>query len=126
MHIGIWGQRHLRYLKENKRVFLSGLQISGKLNRYLADIDRQAQDMFEQLVKQMAAADGVTEQLKADNPMEWINKMNNIRNRGSEIVNTKIIFKQAAAAIDFTNIRFHLTIFKRYGCNICNEDSKSN
>ncbi len=101
------------------------MQISGKLNRYLADIDRQAQDMFEQLVKQMAAADGVTEQLKADNPMEWINKMNNIRNRGSEIVNTKIIFKQAAAAIDFTNIRFHLTIFKRYGCNICNEDSKS-
>lgn len=75
--------------------------------------------------RDMGAADGVTEQLKADNPMEWINKMNNIRNRGSEIVNTKIIFKQAAAAIDFTNIRFHLTIFKRYGCNICNEDSKS-
>ena len=74
VHIGIWGQRHLRYLKETNRVFLSGLQIGGELNSYLADIDRQAEDMFERLVKQMAEREGVTEQLKAANQMDWVQK----------------------------------------------------
>ena len=69
--IGVWGQRHLRYLKENRRVLLSNLQLSGMLNSYLADIDQQAQEMFERLVKQMAERDGVTEQLKAADPMKW-------------------------------------------------------
>lgn len=92
VHIGIWGQRHLRYLKEKKRVFLSNLQISGKLNSYLADIDRQAEEMFERLVKQMAEREGVTEQLKSTDQMAWVRKMNNIRNRATEIVNANIIF----------------------------------
>lgn len=91
-YIGIWGQRHLRYLKEKKRVFLSNLQISGKLNSYLADIDRQAEEMFERLVKQMAEREGVTEQLKSTDQMAWVRKMNNIRNRATEIVNANIIF----------------------------------
>ena len=84
--IGIWGQRHLNYLRENKRVLLSGLQISGQLNSYLADIDRQTEEMFERLVKQMAKADGITEQLKSENQMEWVAQMNNIRQRVTEIV----------------------------------------
>ena len=92
LHIGIWGQRHLRYLKENRRVLLSNLQLSGKLNSYLADIDRQAGEMFERLVKQMAKREGVTEQLKAANPMEWVRKMNNIRNRAAEITNNELIY----------------------------------
>ena len=93
VHIGIWGQRHLRYLKENKRVLLSNLQLSGKLNSYLADIDRQAEDMFERLVKQMAKREGVTEQLKATDPMEWVKRMNNIRDRVIGSVSTEIIYK---------------------------------
>ena len=90
--IDIWGQRHHEYLRRNKRITLSSLQISGKLNRYLANIDRQAEEMFERLVKQMAAAEGVTEQLKAAYQMAWVGKMNNIRNRATEIVNSEIIF----------------------------------
>ena len=86
VHIGIWGQRHLNYLRQNKRVLLSGLQISGQLNSYLADIDRQTEEMFERLVKQMAKADGITEQLKSENQMEWVAQMNNIRQRVTEIV----------------------------------------
>ena len=92
VHIGIWGQRHLQYLKENRRVLLSNLQLSGKLNSYLADIDRQAENMFELLVKQMAEREGVTEQLKAANPMKWVRKMNNIRNRAAEITNNELIY----------------------------------
>jgi len=91
--IGVWGQRHLKYLRENKRVLLSSLQISGKLNSYLADIDRQAEEMFEHLIKQMATAEGITERLKSDDQMAWVSKMNNIRNRATEIVNREIIFK---------------------------------
>ena len=83
VHIGIWGQRHLRYLKENRRVLLSNLQLSGKLNSYLADIDRQAENMFELLVKQMAERESVTEQLKSTDQMAWVTKMNNIRNRAT-------------------------------------------
>ena len=92
VHIGIWGQRHLQYLKENRRVLLSNLQLNGKLNSYLADIDRQAEDMLEQLVKQMAEREGVTEQLKSTDQMAWVRKMNNIRNRVTEIVNANIVF----------------------------------
>ena len=92
VHIGIWGQRHLNYLRENKRVLLSSLQSSGKLNGYLADIDSQADKMFKQLVKQMADREGITEQLKADDQIAWVCRMNNIRNRATEIVNSEIIY----------------------------------
>lgn len=78
--IGIWGQRHHEYLRRNKQITLSSLQISGKLNSYLADIDRQAEEMFERLVKQMAETECVTEQLKAIDQITWVDKMNNIRN----------------------------------------------
>ncbi len=91
--IGIWGQRHHEYLCRNKQITLSSLQISGKLNSYLADVDRQAEEMFERLVKQMAAAEGVTEQLKAADQMVWVGRMNNIRNRATEIINNKLILK---------------------------------
>ena len=92
VHIGIWGQRHLRHLRENNRVLLSSLQFSGKLNGYLADIDSQAEKMFKQLVKQMADREGITEQLKADDQIAWVCRMNNIRNRATEIVNSEIIY----------------------------------
>ena len=90
--IGIWGQRYLRYLKGNRQTLLSDLQLSGKLNSHLADIDRQAEEMFERLIKQMAEREGVTEALKAENPMEWVQRMNNIRNRATENVNANIVF----------------------------------
>ncbi len=90
--IGIWGQRHLRYLKNHRKVLYTNLLTSGKLNIYLADIDRQAEKMFERLTRQMAIAEGVTEQLKADNQMTWVGKMNCIRNRAAEIINTRIIY----------------------------------
>ena len=89
--IGVWGQRHLRYLKEHHRVRYANLLTSGKRNAYLADIDRQAVEMFEQLVKQLTAMECVTEQLKAADQMEWVRRMNSIRNRAVEIVNTKLI-----------------------------------
>lgn len=90
--IGVWGQRHRRYLKEHRRATYTALLASGKLNSYLADIDRQAEKLFSRLVKQMAAMEGVTEQLKADNQMEWVGRMNNIRNRAMEIVNSELIY----------------------------------
>ena len=90
--IGIWGQRHFRYLKNHCKVLYTNLLTSGELNIYLADIDRQAEEMFERLTRQMAIAEGVTEQLKADNQMAWVGKMNCIRNRAAEIINTKIIY----------------------------------
>lgn len=89
--IGIWGQRHKRYLKEHKRLFYSNLLTSGKLNSYLADIDRQAEEIFSRLVKQMAECEGVTEQLKAENQLEWVGKMNNIRSRAVEIIDVELI-----------------------------------
>lgn len=91
--IGIWGRRHHEFIRHNKRITLSSLQISGKLNDYLADIDRQAEEMFDLLVKQVAVAEGVTEQLKATDQMVWVSRMNSIRNRAIEIVNSEIIFK---------------------------------
>ena len=90
--IGIWGQRHLRYLKQHCKVFYTNLLTSGKLNSYLADIDEQAKDMFFRLVKEMAEREGVTEQLKAENQMEWVGRMNNIRSRVMEIVNAELIY----------------------------------
>ena len=90
--IGIWGQLHHEYLRRNKRMTLSILQISGKLNGYLAAIDRQAEETFERLIKQMAAAEGVTELLKATDQMAWVRKMNSIRNPANEIVNNELIF----------------------------------
>ncbi len=89
--IGVWGQRHLRHLKRHHKVIHANLLTSGKLPEYLADIDRQAEEMFEQLVKQLAAMECVTEQLKAADQMEWVRRMNSIRNRAVEIVNTKLI-----------------------------------
>ena len=90
--IGVWGQRHRRYLKEHRRATYTALLASGKLNSYLVGIDRQAEGMFLRLVKQMAEVEGVTEQLKADTQMEWAGRMNNIRNRAMEIVNTELIY----------------------------------
>ena len=90
--IGIWGQRHLRYIKQHRKVLYTNLLTSGKLNGYLPGIDKQADDMFSRLVKQMAEREGVTEQLKADNQMEWIARMNNIRSRASEIIHAEYIF----------------------------------
>lgn len=90
--IGIWGQRHKRYLQEHKRAIYITLLTSGNLNSYLVDIDKQAEEMFFRLVEQMAECEGVTEQLKAGNQLEWVQKMNSIRNRAVEIVNTELIY----------------------------------
>ena len=91
-YIGIWGQRHRRYLKKHHRVLYGNLLTSGKLNSYLADINQRAEEMFERIVKQMAEREGVTEQLKAANSMEWVRKMNSIRNRAVEITNSELIY----------------------------------
>ena len=91
-YIGIWGQRHLRYLKEHRRVRYANLLTSGKLNGYLVAIDRQAEELFLRLVKQMAEREGVTEQLKAANSMEWVRKLNSIRNRAVEITSSELIY----------------------------------
>ena len=91
-HIGIWGQRHLRYLKQHRKVLYSELLISGKLNSYLADINEQAEEMFSRLVKQLAEKEGVTEVLKAENQMLWVQKMNNIRNAAMEVVSNDLIY----------------------------------
>lgn len=90
--IGIWGQRHLQYLKEYKRVTYTTLLTNGMLNGYLADIDEQAEGMFSRLIKQMAEKEGITETLKAENQMLWVQKMSNIQNQAREIVNTELIF----------------------------------
>ena len=90
--IGVWGQRHLRYLKEYRRATYITLLTSGRLNEYLAEIDKQAKDMFLRLIKQMSEREGVTEQLKTENQMEWVGRMNNIRSRAVEIVNAELIY----------------------------------
>ena len=94
----MWGQRHRRYLKEHRQAAYATLLTSGKLNSYLADIDRQSEEMFSRLVNQMAEAEGVTEKLKAADPMEWVRRMNNIRNRAMEIVNSELIYAREPAA----------------------------
>ena len=90
--IGVWGQRYLRYIKQHRKVLYLNLLTSGKLNAYLADLDKQAEEMFSRLVKQMAENEGVTEQFKADNQVEWVARMNNIRSRATEIVNNDLIY----------------------------------
>lgn len=91
--IGIWGQRHAQHLKQHHKVLYMNLLTNGKLNSYLADIDEQAEGMFSRLVKQMAEHEGVTEQLKAENQLLWVQKMNNIRNRANEIVSYELILR---------------------------------
>ena len=90
--VGLWGQRHLRYIKQHRKVLYTNLLTSGKLNGYLSDIDKQAEDMFSRLVKQMAEREGVTEQIKSYNQMEWVGRMNNIRSRAKEVINNNLIF----------------------------------
>lgn len=90
--IGIWGQRHNRYLKEYKKATYTTLLTNGTLNSYLADIDEQAEAMFSRLVKEIATREGITEKFKADNQMKWVARMNNIRNRVTEIINTDLIY----------------------------------
>ena len=90
--IGVWGQRHLRYLKEHRRVRYANLLTSGELNAYLADIDRQAEELFLRLVKQMADVEGITEALKANDQMEWVRRMNSCRDRATEIVYHQVIY----------------------------------
>ena len=92
VEIGIWGQRRLEYIKHHRKGFYTSLVIGCELNRYLADINKQAVDMFETLVKEFKQAEGITEKLKADNQMEWVARMNNIRSRATEIVNHDIIY----------------------------------
>jgi len=91
VEIGVWGQRHLRYIKQHRKVLYLNLLTSGKLNGYLADINKQAEDMLSRLVEQMAEREGVTEELKANSQMEWVSRMNNIRNRATEITNKHLI-----------------------------------
>lgn len=90
-HVGIWGQRHLRYIRKNKRSFYTTLLTSCKLNSYLADVDEQAKEMFSRLVKQLAEKENITETLKATDQMKWVGMMNNISNRATEIVLSEII-----------------------------------
>ena len=89
--IGLWGQRHLRYIKKHRKILYINLLTSGKLNEHLADLDKQAENMFFRLVEQMAEREGITEQLKVDNQREWVARMNNIRNKVTEIINTDLI-----------------------------------
>ena len=91
--IGIWGKRHLRYIKNHHPIRYTNLLTSCRLTAYLADIDEEANRMFDRLVKQLAKQEGVTEQLKADNQILWVARMNNIRNRAEEIVNNEIIYQ---------------------------------
>ena len=95
--IGIWGQRHLRYIKHHRKVFYTNLLTSGRMNSYLADIDKQAEELFLRLAEQMEEREGITEKLKAEHPMEWVGIMNALREAATEIVNTEVIFAQTKA-----------------------------
>lgn len=90
--IGIWGQRHLRHITQHRRALYAELLTSGKLNDYLADLNAEAEEMFTRLMEQMAAVEGITEQLKAENQMEWVGRMNNVRERAMEVVNAEMVF----------------------------------
>ncbi|MFQ6875322.1 MULTISPECIES: TnpV protein [Bacillota] len=90
--IGLWGQRHKRYLQEHNKIFYTTLLTSGKLNEYLVDVDKQTKEHFERLVEQMKQSQGITEQLKSENALEWVQRMNNIRACAKEIVEKEIIF----------------------------------
>ena len=91
VEIGIWGQRHLEYIKHHRKGFYTALVLDCKLNRYLADINKQAEEMFDTLISQYKTAEGITEQLKADNQMEWVGRMNNIRDKATEIVTNELM-----------------------------------
>ena len=91
-YIGIWGQRHLRYIRQHRKVFYTNLLTSGRLNSYLADIDLQVAELFFQMVEQMAEREGITEKLKAEHPLEWVGKMNALREAAAEIINRELIF----------------------------------
>ena len=90
--IGMWGRKHLRYIKEHRPALHTSLLLSGKLNSHLAEIDNRAAEMFDRLMKQLAEKEGITEQLKVQDQMAWVGAMNNIRNQVEEIVNTEIIY----------------------------------
>ena len=90
--VGVWGQRHRRYLKEYRPAFYNALLLSGKLNGYLADIDQRAQELFDTIIQQMALAQGITERLKATDQMAWVGKMNNLWASATEFVNNEIIY----------------------------------
>ena len=90
--VGVWGTRHYHHLRKSKRILFSQLTISGKMNDYLADIDKQAEEMFSQLVKQLDERDGITETLKAADQMEWVRRMNAVRSQATEIVNNELIY----------------------------------
>ena len=92
VEIGVWGQRHLEYIKHHRKGFYTALVLDCKLNRYLADINKQAEEMFDTLISQYKIAEGVTEQLKKENQLEWVGKMNNIRQQAIKIVNSDIIY----------------------------------
>ena len=91
-HIGIWGQRHYNYLKKSNPTVVNVMRMKGTLEQYLTDLNRDAQDMFDLLMKQYADMEGVTEQIKSDNQMVWVQQMNNIRNRVTEIVCKELIY----------------------------------
>ena len=90
--IGLWGQRHLKYIKQHRKILYINLLTNGKLKSHLDEIDKQADDMFSRLVNQMTEREGVSEQLKADNQMKWVARTNNIRSRAIEIVNNDIVY----------------------------------
>ena len=91
-NIGVWALRHKRYLKQHHKVLYYNLLTSGKLDSYLADIEEQAQRLFLRVVNELAEKEGVTEQLKSTDPMAWVQRMNNIRNRAAERVNNEVIY----------------------------------
>ena len=90
--IGMWGRKHLRYIKEHRPVLYTSLVVSGKLHSHLAEVDHRATEMFDHLIKPMAQREGITEELKAQDQMAWVRRMNNIRNAAEEIVNAEVIF----------------------------------
>ena len=92
VEIGIWGQRHLDYIKHHRKGFYIALVLDCKLNRYLADIHKQAEEMFDTLISQYKSSEGITEQLKADDQLEWVCRMNNIRQRANEIIYKELIY----------------------------------
>ena len=90
--IGIWGQRHLRYIRAHRKAIYTSLLLGGKLNNYLTEVDRQAEELFLRLVNQMAAQESISEQLKVENQMEWVVRMNNIQACAREVVNAELIY----------------------------------
>ena len=92
IEIGVWGMRHLEYIKNHRKGFYTALILDCKVNRYLADINNQAEEMFDTLISQYKTAEGITEQLKEENQLEWVARMNNIRQRATEVVNSELIF----------------------------------